>query len=258
MPLRLYYCDHHEIPLPAGHRFPVEKYAMLRRMLEHEAGIELVPAPAAPIEAIELAHDPTYVAAFLSGTLPAQAMRRIGFPWSEGLVARTLCSAGSTLAAAGDALAQGIGGGLAGGTPPDALRAEGAGFCVFNDIAITIRALQRDRKIGRAAVVDLDVHQGDGTAAIFAGDPTVLTLSLASGLTISLFASKKASIDVRTAGWNGRRGSGCGRSKTCCCHKCGIFGPDIVFFQSGVDTLAADPGSAAWLSRPTGCGNVTG
>src|SRR5579862_8746490 len=94
--MRVYYCDHHEIPLPAGHRFPIRKYALLREMLAGEGSFDLQPAPAATAAEIELAHDPQYVRDFLEGTLTTPVMRRIGFPWSPGLVARTLASAGST------------------------------------------------------------------------------------------------------------------------------------------------------------------
>jgi acetoin utilization deacetylase AcuC-like enzyme len=114
--LRVYYCDHLEIPLPPGHKFPVRKYRLLRELLENDGIFDLRPAPAAPVELIELAHDPGYVRAFIAGTLSADAIRRIGFPWSEGLVARTLASAGGTLQSSQDALTCGIGGGLAGGT----------------------------------------------------------------------------------------------------------------------------------------------
>src|SRR5580692_7607881 len=169
---RLYYCDHHPIPLPPGHKFPIEKYALLRGLLEADGFYNLEAAPLAGRETIELAHDPAYVRGFLDGSLDPRVVRRIGFPWSEQLVRRTLASVGGTLAAASDALATGFGGNLAGGTH-HAFRAEGSGFCVFNDIAIAIRKLGR-----RAAVVDLDVHQGDGTAAIFEDDPAVFTLSI--------------------------------------------------------------------------------
>ena len=124
-----------------------------------------VSPPAASTKAICAAHDAEYVDAFLNGTLSSQAVRRIGFPWSEGLVTRTLASVGGTLAAAQAALKDGFSGTLAGGTH-HAFRAEGSGFCVFNDIAVAIRHLN----LKRVAVIDLDVHQGDGTAQIFAGD----------------------------------------------------------------------------------------
>jgi len=178
--VRVYYCDHHNIPLPDGHKFPMRKYRLLREMLSAEPSIDLQPAPMAPLDAVELAHDPGYVRGFVEGSLPAAAMRRIGFPWSQGLVDRSLASAGSTLQCAFDVLLNGAGdiaGGLSGGTH-HAFRAEGSGFCVFNDIAIAILALRKAGLASRAAVIDLDVHQGDGTAAIFAGDPHVFTFSM--------------------------------------------------------------------------------
>jgi acetoin utilization deacetylase AcuC-like enzyme len=123
--LKIYYCDHHEIPLPAGHKFPMRKYRLLREALAAEPGLTLEPAPMADLETICLAHDRDYVESFAAGTIPPAAMRRIGFPWSEGLVKRTLASAGSTLAATADALETGFGGTLAGGTH-HAFRHEGS------------------------------------------------------------------------------------------------------------------------------------
>src|SRR5689334_9160534 len=130
-------------------------------MLAEDGVYELAPAPFAETDAIELAHDPAYVRAILTGEIDVRVMRRIGFPWSEALVRRTLASVGGTLQATEDALSNGFGGNLAGGTH-HAFRAEGSGFCVFNDLAIGILKLRRDRGIRRAAVIDLDVHQGDG------------------------------------------------------------------------------------------------
>ncbi|HVM92967.1 MAG TPA: histone deacetylase, partial [Terriglobales bacterium] len=174
---RLFYTDHYELPLPPGHRFPIEKYRLLHELLEADGVFTFDPAPLADLAAIEQTHDPAYVSAFLEGRLDAAAMRRIGFPWSEGLVKRTLASVGGTLAATDEALAHGWSGTLAGGTH-HAFRAEGSGYCVFNDIAIAINALRAQGTIRRAAVVDLDVHQGDGTAEIFRHDEDVLTLSI--------------------------------------------------------------------------------
>src|SRR5471032_803701 len=174
---RLFYCDHHTFPLPAGHRFPARKYALLRAALEAGGSYELQPAPLAEAETIALAHDAEYVRQFLDGTVDPKIMRRIVFPWSQQLARRTLASVGGTLAAAADVLDTGFGGNLAGGTH-HAHRAEGSGFCVFNDLAVATLALRREGRVRRAAVLDLDVHQGDGTASIFSGDADVLTISL--------------------------------------------------------------------------------
>ena len=127
------------------------------------------PRRPASLDVVELAHDAEYACGFVEGTLPARAMRRIGFPWSKGLVRRSLASVGGTLQCALEVMKRGglggLAGGLAGGTH-HAFRGEGSGFCVFNDIAIAIPALRREGKIGRAAVVDLDVHQGDGSRRV--------------------------------------------------------------------------------------------
>src|SRR5205823_5184291 len=191
---RLFYCDHHEIPLPAGHKFPIDKYRLVRELLAADGLFEFQPAPFAERGVIELVHDAEYVAHIFNGTLPEAAMRRIGFPWSQGLVKRTLASVGGTLSATAEALKNGWGGNLAGGTH-HAFRGEGSGFCVFNDIAVAIAWMREVNGIGRVAVVDLDVHQGDGTAAIFANDVSVFTLSLHGGKNFP-FRKQKSMLDV--------------------------------------------------------------
>ena len=134
----------------------------------------------APRELVELVHTADYLHRFTTGALDEQESRVMGFPWSEALVERAFRAVGGTLAAAQAALAHGVAMNLAGGTH-HAFADRGEGFCVFNDVAIAIRALQRDGRIVRAAVIDLDVHQGNGTHAIFAGDPTVFTFSMHGG-----------------------------------------------------------------------------
>ena len=204
---------------------------MLRKELEGALNCRMLPAPAAARADIELAHDANYVAAFLAGTLDGSAMRRIGFPWSKELVRRTLLSAGGTLAATADALANGFGGNLAGGTH-HAFRSEGSGFCVFNDIAIAIRKYGR-----RAAVVDLDVHQGDGTATIFENEPEVLTVSL-HGENNFPFRKQRSKIDIGLP--DGTRDEEYLRRLDEALSAVETFEPEIVFFQSGVDALEGD------------------
>jgi len=235
VPRRLYYCDHHVLPLPAGHKFPAEKYALVRAALARDGFFEFVPAPLADRATIELAHDPDYVAAVFAGTLDARAMRRIGFPWSEQLVRRTLASVGGTLAAAEDALAHGFGGNLAGGTH-HAFRTEGAGFCVFNDLAIATLWL-RSRGIERTAIIDLDVHQGDGTASIFDGDASVLTLSL-HGENNFPFRKQRSRIDVALS--DGTTDSDYLDALRSALLGIGDFRTQFVLYQSGVDALAGD------------------
>jgi acetoin utilization deacetylase AcuC-like enzyme len=234
--VRLFYCDHFEIPLPAGHRFPMEKYRLLRERIAADGFWQLEPATPAPIETIALAHDPEYVAQFLDGTLPAAAMRRIGFPWSKGLVTRTLASAGGTLAATRDAIETGFGGTLAGGTH-HAFRTEGSGFCVFNDVAIAISSLRAEGRARRVAVVDLDVHQGDGTAHFFEHDPDVLTISL-HGANNFPFRKQRSKIDVELPDQTGDVEYL--RALDAVLPRVNEFAPEIVFYLSGVDALASD------------------
>jgi acetoin utilization deacetylase AcuC-like enzyme len=168
------------IALPAGHRFPIDKYQRIR-----DAAIDRGLLGPRQVEepdrmerwALELVHSTTYVDAVLEGTLTAAQLRRLGFPWSPGLRERSLRTAQGTLEAARDALECGLGINLAGGTH-HAFPGHGEGFCVFNDVAVAVRVLQREGHVARAAIVDLDVHQGNGTARIFADDPDVFTFSM--------------------------------------------------------------------------------
>ena len=169
--------DHFVLPLPSGHRFPMPKYARLRERVSRIASDALRVAPPASDDELLRAHDRDYVHAVCSGSLDARALRRIGLPWSPAMVERARRSAGATLAACRSALAHGAGVSLAGGTH-HAHRGYGEGFCVFNDAAVAIRALQAEGAIERALIVDLDVHQGDGTAEILHADARVHTLSL--------------------------------------------------------------------------------
>lgn len=168
------------IPLPAGHRFPIAKYAMIREavvsrgILPRDAVLE---PERADWPSLGLVHTSRYLEAMRDGTLAPAEARRLGFPWSPELLERSRRTAQGTLEAACDALDQGAGVSLAGGTHhahPD----HGEGYCCFNDVAVAIRVLQRLGRIERAVVVDLDVHQGNGTAAVFAGDASVFTFSM--------------------------------------------------------------------------------
>lgn len=176
--MKAFYTDHYVLPLPPGHRFPMEKYSQLRDLVKNLDAIELVEAPAVSDTQILYAHDPTYLMKILRGNLSPQEQREIGFPWSTQMVERSRRSAGATLAAAKVALEEGLAANLAGGTH-HAYRNRGSGFCVFNDSAIAARALQREihPKL-KVAIVDLDVHQGNGTAAILQNDPSIFTLSI--------------------------------------------------------------------------------
>ena len=173
----------------------MEKYSRLRDLVASRPEIELIEAPAVSDTQVLYAHDPAYLQNIINGNLSPQDQKEIGFPWSEAMVERSRRSAGATLAAAKTALSDGIAGNLAGGTH-HAYRAKGSGFCVFNDSAITARTLQREinPKL-QVAVIDLDVHQGNGTAAILEGDPSIFTLSI-HGQNNFPFQKEKSDLDV--------------------------------------------------------------
>ena len=178
--MKIFYTDHFELPLPEGHRFPMAKYRRLRQAVVenplHRDDVTLVP-PAATDEQLCLAHERDYVDRVVTGRLTDAEIKRIGFPWSEKMVERSRRSSGATLAAARIALNEGISVNLAGGTH-HAMRGAGEGYCVFNDAAVAIRTLADENLIQRAAVIDCDVHQGNGTAEILGNDPNVFTFSI--------------------------------------------------------------------------------
>ncbi len=175
--MRAFYCDHFVLPLPEGHRFPMAKYALLREAVSGLRGLRLQVPERATDDQLGRVHTPDYLRAVTTGELDRDAMRRIGFPWSPELVERSRRSVGGTLAAARAALEDGVAANLAGGTH-HAFPGHGEGFCVFNDVAVAARDVLDGGRARRVAVLDLDVHQGNGTAAIFAGDDRVLTLSV--------------------------------------------------------------------------------
>ncbi len=178
--VKLFYTDVFVLPLPAGHRFPMEKYARLRERLRASGAFvhgDFETPEAATTEELCRAHDAAYVARVSAGELSAAEVRRIGFPWSPGMVERSRRSAGATMAACRAALDTGCAVNLAGGTH-HAHAAHGEGFCVFNDAAVAARTLRAEGLLQRIAVIDLDVHQGNGTASICADDREIFTFSM--------------------------------------------------------------------------------
>ena len=178
--MKLFYTDVFVLPLPAGHRFPMEKYSLLRASLlasgEFGTGDFHLP-PAASDEELARAHEPAYIQAVSQGLLPEKAQKAIGFPWSAGMVERSRRSAGATLCACRAAIAEGTAANLAGGTH-HAFRDRGEGFCVFNDAAVAARAMQAEGLAKRVLIVDCDVHQGNGTASILRDDNSIFTFSI--------------------------------------------------------------------------------
>jgi len=179
--MRLYPCDRYPLPLPDGHRFPIDKYRLLRQRLAHHAAagapLEFIEPHAATDDELRRVHCPAYLGRVMAGTLSRDEVRRIGFPWSPELVARSLRSTGAAVDAAAAALADGMAASLAGGTH-HAGSDWGEGYCVFNDTAVAAREMQARGAVERVLILDCDVHQGNGTAQIFADDPTVFTMSI--------------------------------------------------------------------------------
>jgi acetoin utilization deacetylase AcuC-like enzyme len=178
--MKLFYTDVFVLPLPDGHRFPMRRYSLLRETLVHQAIIspEQLSVPEAATEPqLRLVHTPEYIRRVFEGELSADEQRRIGFPWSPQMVERSRRSVGATISGTVAALSEGLGINLAGGTH-HAFPDRGAGYCVFNDVAVAIRVHQQEGRVRRAVIIDGDVHQGDGTAAIFRDDDSVFTASI--------------------------------------------------------------------------------
>ena len=178
--MKIFYSDTFVLPLPPGHRFPMQKYALLRERVLSSGIVSpaelAIPEPASDAE-LGRAHNADYIARVQAGALTAQEVRRIGFPWSLEMVERSRRSSGATMAACRAALRDGFAVNLAGGTH-HAYAGHGEGYCVFNDSAVAARAMQAEGRVHRVVIIDCDVHQGNGTAAILAGDPTCYTFSI--------------------------------------------------------------------------------
>ena len=235
----VFYSDTYTFPLPEGHRFPVGKYGALRRMLlSEDFPGQRIFREAPMLEPPELlrAHSSDYVDAFLSGQLDPKAVRRIGLPWSPEFTQRALASVGGTVKAAESALNEKIAGNLAGGTH-HAFHDYGEGFCVFNDIVVAGLKLLDEGKVERVGIVDLDVHQGNGTAAILRGDPRFFTLDM-YGRHNYPFRKVPATLEVPLE-------NGTGDDEYLALLAQALpqlfnFNPDIIFYQAGVDVLEDD------------------
>ena len=238
--MRAYYSDHFVLPLPEGHKFPMAKYSRLRERILSEGIVDaadLHEAPAASWDDLRLVHDAAYVDAVAAGTVAPDIQRRIGFPWSPQMVERSRRSVGATIAAARAARDEGVAANLAGGTH-HAFADRGEGFCVFNDVAVAVRVLQQAHHARRIAIVDLDVHQGNGTAAIFSADEAVFTFSI-HGEKNFPFRKETSDLDVGLPDGTGdadylaalRRHLG---------YVLNHHQPDFVFYLAGADPYEGD------------------
>lgn len=238
--MRVFASDHFHVELPDGHRFPMGKYRALRERLVERGVLDAAEVLRAdPVERrfLDAVHDPAYVTALLEGNLDRDAIRRLGFPWSPEYALRARASVGGTLQATRAALEDGLSGALAGGTH-HAFRDFGAGYCAFNDLAVAARWLLDEAGVGRVLVFDVDVHQGDGTAALFAEELRVFTASLHGERNFP--ARKQASdLDVPLSDGTGDEAylDALDRALDESLERAR---PDVVLVQAGVDVLAED------------------
>jgi len=247
--MRVSYTRGYTIPLPEGHAFPMGKFSALRRILETDGLIttrDVVEPREAAWEELELVHTAEYLDKLRHGTLDRAEVRRLGLPWSEALVRRSRLAVRGTVNAAWMALEDGVAANLAGGTH-HAFPGHGEGFCVLNDVGVAVRLLRRGGWIGRALVVDLDVHQGNGNAAVFANDPDTFTFSMhgegnypfrktASDLDVGL--PDGTGDDEYEAALSAYLPEALSRAR-----------PDLVFYLGGVDVLAGDRFGRLALTR---------
>jgi len=229
-----YYAD-----IGEGHVFPIRKFELVRDRLLREgtlaAGEIVEPYPAA-VEDVLLVHTEDYVTRLRAGALTERELRRLGLPWSKALVRRSFLATSGTINAARAALSGGVASNLAGGTH-HAFADRGEGFRVLNDVAVAARVLLRDRLVRRVGVVDLDVHQGNGTATIFEGDPAVFTFSMHGAKNYPL-QKARSSLDVEL-----KDGTGDGEYlEALARHLPTVFAhePDLVFYLGGADPYAGD------------------
>jgi acetoin utilization deacetylase AcuC-like enzyme len=236
--MKAFYTDLFVLPLPQTHRFPMDKYRQLREMVTLKlARVELLEPNAATDGVLALAHHPIYIEQLTTGTLSALDQRAIGFPWSEQMVERSRRSAGATIEAARAAIAEGVSVNLAGGTHHAGF-SSGGGYCCFNDIAVAARLMQAERRIKTALVIDLDVHQGNGTAEILQNDPTIFTLSIHGEKN---YPFRKAVSDLDVALPDGADDltymaalqESLAKVKEC-------FKPDMLFYLAGADVFQND------------------
>ncbi|MCR2747042.1 histone deacetylase family protein [Limnobacter parvus] len=253
MMIDVFYTDEFVLPLPAGHRFPMQKYRILRDKVEktlHTAKL-CVPLAATPGQ-LALAHCTEYIRRIESGEVSANEQRAIGFPWSERMVERSLRSVGATVAAVRSAVHHGASVNLAGGTH-HAKRAEGGGFCVFNDLAVAARVFQTDAIAAgtrtdhlaagptvtpKVLVIDLDVHQGDGTAEILTGDNSTFTFSM-HGQSNYPFVKTKSDLDIALSDGTGDADY-LTQLESALESIERVFSADLVLYVAGLDAHHAD------------------
>ncbi len=237
--MRVFYTPRYYADIGEGHVFPIRKFELVRDRLLREGTLRpadiIEPLPA-PVPDVLLVHTEDYIRRLRAGSLTQRELRRLGLPWSKALVRRSFLATGGTIGAARSALSEGVGSNLAGGTH-HAFADRGEGFCVLNDVAIAIRVLRRDAVINRAAIVDCDVHQGNGTATIFENDESVFTFSMHGAKNYPLFKAR-STLDVELPDET----LDTEYLRILSEHLPLVFAhePDIIFYLGGADPFAGD------------------
>jgi acetoin utilization deacetylase AcuC-like enzyme len=238
-PIRVFYSPHYYADIGEGHVFPIRKFELVRDRLLREGTLkstDLAEPQPAPVADVLLVHTEDYITRLRAGALTAREIRRLGLPWSKGLVRRSFLAAGGTIVAARHALNHGVGSNLAGGTHhsfPD----RGEGFCVLNDVAIAIRVLRRDHLVHRVGIIDLDVHQGNGTARIFDDDENVFTFSMHGAKNYPLLKAR-SKLDIELA--DETRDEEYLQTLAGNINRVFEHGPDIIFYLGGADPYEKD------------------
>ncbi|HWS56369.1 MAG TPA: histone deacetylase [Pyrinomonadaceae bacterium] len=235
----VFYTPYYYADIGEGHVFPIRKFELVRDRLLGEGTLaprEVVEPRPAAVEDVLLVHTEDYVTRLRAGALTPRELRRLGLPWSKSLVRRSFLATGGTIAAARAALQHGVASNLAGGTH-HAFPDHGEGFCVLNDVAVAVRVLARDGPARRVSIIDLDVHQGNATAAIFEGDPAVFTFSMHGAKNYPLFKTR-SSLDVELADATGDDEY----LEALARHLPRAFEhrPDLAFYLGGADPFAGD------------------
>ncbi|HZE71770.1 MAG TPA: histone deacetylase [Pyrinomonadaceae bacterium] len=237
--MRVFYSPFYYADIGQGHVFPIRKFELVRDRLLEEGTLtpdHLVEPEPIPLADVLLVHTEDYVSRLCNGRLSSIEVRRLGLPWSESLARRSFYAVGGTLGAAHAAIREGVGSNLAGGTH-HAFADRGEGFCVLNDVAIAIASLRRDGVIKRAAIIDCDVHQGNGTATIFADDPDVFTFSMHGARNYPLFKAR-SSLDIELA--DGTKDAVYLAALTTNIDSAFADHPDIVMYLGGADPFEGD------------------
>ena len=237
--MRAYQSDQYSLPLPENHRFPMHKYQLLKEELIRNnilTASQIHAAPLIEVEDLYLAHDRDYVDHIINGTLDPKEQRKIGFPWSPTMPLRSRASVGGFMAASSYALEHGFAGNLSGGTH-HAHRASGGGFCVFNDFAVATHVLKQRFKVTQLAIVDLDVHQGDGNSSMLQGTPGVFIFSMHGEKN---YPFKKVNSDLDIALPNQCQDDEYLSKLSEALPKVFQTNPQIILYQAGVDPLFSD------------------